>query len=167
MRNSDSLFTDIYQTYYKTVYYQAYHIIKCPFLAEDITQESFLKAYKKMDTLQDQVKIGAWLACIAKRTAIDFLRKQGRSAQLMSEDSACLIPDMHDPIEMIAVKEDVEQRISGLSENQRQILLLKVNKGLKEKEIAEVLSIKHNTIKTHLHRARKQLKDLVEQGETA
>ncbi|MGG0285057.1 RNA polymerase sigma factor [Peribacillus butanolivorans] len=158
-------FTLVYQSFYKRIYYIALAIIKCPFLAEDITQETYIKAYNKLHTINNREKIGAWLACIATRTAIDFSRKQKRGCQLIQqemvdwvESQACRQVVEENCIDIWTLKEDVSNLLCKLTQKQREILLLKVNGGLKEREIASILEINQATVKVNLFRARKQLK---------
>lgn len=159
-------FSWIYHSFYKRIYYIALSIIKCPYLAEDITQETYIKAYTKSDTIQDSEKMGAWLACIATRTAIDFSRKQKRGCQVIQQEMVdwleskhCCRNDAEDAMDLWILKEDIVNLLFKLSHKQREILLLKVNGGLKEREIATVLDIKQATVKINLYRARKQLRN--------
>ncbi|MGE7602167.1 RNA polymerase sigma factor [Peribacillus sp. NPDC097675] len=159
-------FSLIYHSFYKRIYYIALSIIKCPYLAEDITQETYLKAYTKLDTIKDSGKMGPWLACIATRTAIDFSRKQKRGSQVIQqemidwlESKPCRQYDGDDSMDLWVLKEDITNLLYKLSHKQREILLLKVNGGLKEREIATVLEIKQATVKINLYRARKQLRN--------
>ncbi|MGE7764249.1 RNA polymerase sigma factor [Peribacillus sp. NPDC096540] len=158
-------FTLVYQSFYERIYYIALAVIKCPFLAEDITQETYIKAYKKLHTINNREKLGAWLACIATRTAIDFSRKQKRGCRLIQQEmvdwvecQACRQVIVENAIDIWTLKEDVSNLLCKLTQKQRQILLLKVNRGLKEHEIASILEINQATVKVNLYRARKQLK---------
>ncbi|MDQ6595666.1 RNA polymerase sigma factor [Bacillus salipaludis] len=69
-------FNQIFREYSQRLHYIAYSYAKDRFLAEDIVQEALLKAYKKLDTVEDSNKLGAWLSAITARTAIDFLRME-------------------------------------------------------------------------------------------
>ena len=76
----------IFEQYYKRVYYAAYWVIKDQDLAEDIAQETFMKAFKNLHTVQDVEKIGAWLSIIATRTAIDHLRRLNKWNDFTTSD---------------------------------------------------------------------------------
>ena len=167
-------FTRVYHSFYKRIYYIALSIIKCPYLAEDITQETYIKAYTKRNTIKDDRKMGAWLACIATRTAIDFSRKQKRGSHLIQqemmdwlESQPCSQNEVEDAMDLWTLKEDIINVLFKLSHKQREILLLKVNGGLKEREIAMVLDIKQATVKINLYRARKQLRNELQNKEIA
>ncbi|WP_283154095.1 RNA polymerase sigma factor [Guptibacillus hwajinpoensis] len=69
-------FNEIFTKYYNRVYYTALSILKDHGLAEDVLQETFLKAYDRLDEVQSERKLGSWLSTIAARKSIDQLRKQ-------------------------------------------------------------------------------------------
>lgn len=158
-------YTLLYQEHYHTLYNAVHYIIKDHFLSEDIVQETFIKAYEKSDTVQDEQKIGAWLKTIAKRTAIDFLRKQKRCGCECLDESFnidCQESTERD-VEWNCLKGEIEKEIRTLKKEQQQILTLKVNKGLKEKEIASFLNLNPSTVKINMFRARKILKERFQQ----
>ncbi|MGG1685464.1 RNA polymerase sigma factor [Pseudalkalibacillus sp. NRS-1564] len=72
-------FNDIFTKHYKRVYYTALRVLKDHGLAEDVLQETFLKAYDRLDEVQSERKLGSWLSTIAARKSIDQLRKQKKS----------------------------------------------------------------------------------------
>ncbi|MBM6618886.1 RNA polymerase sigma factor [Bacillus suaedaesalsae] len=158
-------YTVLYQQHYHTLYNAVHYIIKDHFLSEDIVQETFIKAYEKSETVKDEQKIGAWLKTVAKRTAIDFLRKQKRcSCDCLDEklNIACEeLTEKH--VEWNCFKGEVEKEIRTLKKEQQQILTLKVNNGLKEREIASFLSLNPSTVKINTFRARKILKEKFQQ----
>ncbi|WP_371933393.1 RNA polymerase sigma factor [Halobacillus litoralis] len=67
-------FCEMYEQYYHRVYYTALKVTKNPCSAEDILQETFIKAYDKLEGIREEGKVGAWLSTIAHRKAIDLLR---------------------------------------------------------------------------------------------
>jgi RNA polymerase sigma-70 factor (ECF subfamily) len=136
-------------------------------LAEDIVQETFIKAYKNINTVEDPKKLGAWLSVITARTAIDFLRLEKRKCWMLVD------PSIMEPILGSAgIKEHIEEEVGlhllheelnrliekNLSKEFQEVLILKTQCGLKENEIANLLNLKSATVKTRLYRARKQLK---------
>lgn len=168
-------FNQVYEKNFQRLYYIAYKYTKDRQWAEDIVQESFLKAYKKIDTIEDTKKLGAWLSAITARTAIDFLRSEKRN-KAMPADNAALEPVMGQEIngmnteEEVGIRlfqEDLGRSMKNLSKEFQEVLILKVNYGLKENEIASLLDLKSATVKTRLYRARKQLKQVFAKQETA
>lgn len=144
----------------------AYSITKDWHTAEDVVQESFIKAYKKIETIENIEKIGPWLFAITTRTAIDFLRADKRRKwvpvdftymdylEFRAEEG--MSPE--EEVEISLLKDDLNQSINSLSKEYQEVLVLRMQYGLKEAEIANVLQLKSTTVKTRLHRARKQLK---------
>lgn len=144
----------------------AYSITRDRFLAEDVVQESLIKAYKKIDTVEDSDKISSWLSAIATRTAIDFVRAEKRKNCLPADQS--FMEQVHgrtparfnteEEVDILLFKEDLNRTIKQLSPEYQEVLILKAEYGLKENEIAGLLQLKSATVKTRLYRARKQLK---------
>lgn len=165
-------FNEIYELHYERIKKVAFYITKDQHLAEDIAQETFIKAYKKNDTILDKGKMGSWLSAIASRTAIDFLRKEKRSSGIPTEDvymeNECAPDaDIERKVEISMLKEKIRQHLSGLKPEQRKIFLLKINRGMKEAEIAESLNINKGTVKTKIYQTRKYLRSVFRNEYTA
>lgn len=152
-------FNDIYQTYYAVIYRIALRMTKDPHLAEDIAQETFLKAFLKMDTIFEKEKLKNWLSSIARRTAIDlFLRKKRNEISIEEQLVADGREQLEDTIDYSLLKEKTKLLVSGLKSDYREIMMLKLFLEMKDQEIAEYLSLNLSTVKTKIHRARKELK---------
>lgn len=154
-------FNDIYQCYYSSVYRIALRITRDPHLSEDIAQETFLKAFLKMDTLFEKEKLMNWLSAIARRTAIDlFIRKKRNEVSI--EDDYLTLADqgerIEDRIDYSLLKEKTQYVINTLKSDYREIMILKLFLEMKDHEIADFLSLNTSTVKTKIHRARKQIK---------
>ncbi|MBM7650923.1 RNA polymerase sigma factor [Neobacillus cucumis] len=159
-------FNQVYNKYANRLLYIAFKYTHDRLWAEDIVQETFIKAFKKIDTIEDTKKIGAWLSTITARTAIDFLRSEKRCRCLLL-GSIQMEPTMSHHINWVNTEEavairlfqkDVDRSMKSLSKEFQEVLVLKVKYGLKENEIARLLDLKSTTVKTRLYRARKQLK---------
>lgn len=74
----------LFKMFYSKVVQAAYYIVKDHALAEDIAQETFEKAFKRIYTLKDEAKAEAWFIQIAKRTAIDYLRKMNKERDIIT-----------------------------------------------------------------------------------
>ncbi|MDL4842231.1 RNA polymerase sigma factor [Aquibacillus rhizosphaerae] len=158
-------FSTIYETYYQRVYHAAWKITRDNYLAEDVVQETFIKAYNNIDRLTDDSKIGAWLSTIASRTAIDVLRKEKRASFIPIDEvlftnyeslKPLLLVDKE--LETIWSKEDIKQQIVLLSPKLQKVLLLKYQEDIKDEDIAEKLNITLSAVKTRIFRARKIMK---------
>ncbi|CAG9621479.1 RNA polymerase sigma factor [Sutcliffiella rhizosphaerae] len=158
-------FTIIYQRYYERVYTVSYSIIRDRQLAEDNVQETFIKAYKKISALESIEKIGAWLSVIATRTAIDFFRKEKKTKSYPMEifmlDQLGSSSDWYvdEEIEAGLMKELIQESMEIFQPEEKKLLLLKWDKGWKEKEIAEAMDMNPSTVKTKIHRAKRKLKE--------
>ncbi|WP_258881683.1 RNA polymerase sigma factor [Paenibacillus sp. sptzw28] len=161
----------LFEMFYHRIYSTAYFITQDRDLAQDIVQETFIKAFKHMHTLEDGKKIGAWLSSIASRLALDYLRKIKRWNDVATED---LIIDEEinkkqnqtSSIETIMeerfLKTVLRQEINALGPDYRQVIILKYEYDMKDEEIAKALEISVGTVKSRLHRAKQKLKDSLE-----
>lgn len=160
-------FSEVYQRFYKRLFQISYSITRDRYHAEDIVQESFIKALSKMESLIEESKIGAWLSVITTRTAIDFVRrerkKQGIPMELEMID--CLgkktKQNVEEEVEVVFLEEQINGALRKMAHEYQDVLMLKLGQGLKEHEIAKALDLKPCTVKTRIYRARKQLKCLV------
>jgi RNA polymerase sigma factor (sigma-70 family) len=167
-------FKFIYETFCDKVYQVAVRITRDTHLAEDIMQETFIKAYNKLDTIMDLDKIGSWLSTIASRTTIDLIRKEKRMGIILVEDIIygqydstiehyC---DVEKEVEQHWLEEEIEQEIEHLKPNLKDVFLLKYKNGYKEEEIAEQLHLPKSTVKSRLYRARQQLRTRINKENT-
>ena len=157
---------EMYEQFHKLIYHIAYNITKDIHLSQDIVQETFLKAYVKIDTLLDWAKAKSWLTSIARCTAIDFMRKRSKQHEVYLED----LKEFHSiedhqsleaEIEARFLKSSIENNIKILPPTQREVMALKVTQDLSDSEIALKLNLPPSTVKTRFHRARKQLYAIV------
>lgn len=130
--------------------------------AEDIVQDTFYKALKYIDGIRTE-KLSSWLFKVAINKYYDLCRKNNRHIQLsLHEDifKESLRADrlVEDFILDSEKKEEILKCLNSISEIQKNLLLFKYDMGLSYKEIAEILDINENTVKTYLFRAREQFK---------
>jgi RNA polymerase sigma factor (sigma-70 family) len=166
MQPSPLTLEEMYGQFHKLIYHIAYTITKDAHLSQDIVQETFLKAYIKMDTLLDVTKTKSWLTSIARCTAIDFIRKESKRNEVYMEDDEDVqsIQD-NNPLEMEIearfLKSSIQENIKRLPLSQQEVMSLKVTQDLSDGEIALKLNLSPSTVKTRFHRARKQLYSIV------
>lgn len=163
-------FSELYKLHYKRLYHISYSVTGDSYLAEDVIQETFIKAMKKAETIIDEDKVGAWLSVIARRTALDVIRRERKKTAVPMEqemlESLCVITkqNVEQEVESGFTAEEINGAVKQLTRNYQDVLLLKVERGLKEHEIAALLNLKPSTVKTRIFRARKQLKSMVQVG---
>ncbi|MFL1672972.1 sigma-70 family RNA polymerase sigma factor [Paenibacillus dendritiformis] len=153
----------IFEMFYERVYSTAYMIIKDSHLAQDITQETFMKAFAQIHTLHDDSKLGAWLQSIAARTSLDYLRKRNRWNDIASEDTVLDIELAKDFDSRLSVEQKVELKIivdeiytylKKLKPEYQKVIILKYIHHMKNAEIAAATNANESTVKTRLKRAK-------------
>jgi RNA polymerase sigma-70 factor (ECF subfamily) len=128
--------------------------------AEDVVQESFLKAYKNQETFRG-AEAKTWILSIVRNTAMDFLRRyKARAAVPLSDHSHDL--EDHSPGPESALleqsrREQVRAAIARLADEFREVIVLREIEGLSYKEIAYVLSVPMGTVMSRLSRGRNLL----------
>lgn len=154
----------IYKLFYRKVFHEAYFVTGDIHLAQDVLQETFIKAFIQLDSLRDQDKIGKWLSTIANRTAIDYIRKENRNRieeydeTLMTSIQIELVLTVEDIVEWNLIVDDITDKIMELKEEYREIVIFKYIHELKQREIAALTNLNIGTVKSRLHRAMKALK---------
>lgn len=165
-------FKGLVEAYQSRIYNIIYGMVHNREDALELTQDTFIKSYKKLDTFKLGTKFYTWLCRIAVNTAIDFLRKN-KNRQTLSfdegigvQDSAGISDAHYDTNpENAAIQAETKKKIidavDQLPEDQKQILILKEIDGLAYKEIAEVLNIPQGTVMSRLYYARKKLQEIL------
>ncbi len=167
LRGNVNDFEKLVTAYEKNVYSLALRMVGDPEDAADMTQETFIKAYRSLSSFRGDSKFSSWLYRIASNVCLDFLRSRSRHPQvsLSSSDeddrTAFELPDMsRNPEEQLMKKlgmEAVRRGLEQLPEQQRQILVLRELGGLSYAELAQTLGLEEGTVKSRIFRARKRL----------
>ncbi|HWT05060.1 MAG TPA: RNA polymerase sigma factor, partial [Xanthomonadales bacterium] len=144
----------------RVVYQIAYGVLGNESDAEDVSQDVFLRAYRKLGGLRDPEKFRAWVARMSRRLALNHQRAAGRAQRRVCswlENSA--LPAASAEAE--AAEHDLDARLRAemqcLPEKLRSVLLLSAVDGLDTREVAGVLGIPQGTVRSRLHLARKHL----------
>ena len=137
--------------------------------AEDLTQEAFLTAYRKLDQFENRSSFYTWLHRIAFHLAIDLQRRKSRTIKKhlsddISESSLPLASDDLAP-ESIAMNKEMATKVKAafqqLDAERKNLIVLRDIDGLDYAQIAEVLDIPIGTVRSRLHRARMELRDIL------
>jgi RNA polymerase sigma-70 factor (ECF subfamily) len=138
--------------------------------ARDVSQEAFLKAYRALPGFKREARFSSWLYQIAVNLCRDRLRRRrGRptvSLEALQETGALLAsrePGAHELVQRLDLRRSVRRAIAGLSEEQREVLILKEYQGLTFLEIAQALGVPLSTVKTRLYRGLGQLRVALEE----
>ncbi|WP_421918972.1 RNA polymerase sigma factor SigZ [Marinifilum sp.] len=126
-------------------------------LAEDILQEVFIKIHSKIDSLQEDKKIKAWLFQITRNTIIDYYRKSSKAEEV---DANILdLEDENNAEAMADIQTCIVPMIKSLPEDYRDALMLSELNGLSQKELSEKLQISYSAAKSRVQRGRSLLKE--------
>jgi RNA polymerase sigma-70 factor, ECF subfamily len=141
-----SAFEDLVREYQADVWRFAYHFTRDRQMAEDVTQEAFLRAFRFLGTFRGDSKFTSWLFRIARNCAMDAVRR--RTGQRTREQSAPLGPP--DP----EARAELHSALASVSPEHREPFLLIEVFGLSYQEAADVLHLRVGTVKSRMHRAR-------------
>jgi RNA polymerase sigma-70 factor (ECF subfamily) len=135
--------------------------------AQDLTQESFIKALQRQDQLKDLEKAAHWLSRIATNTAIDFLRRHGRvNFCEIDEISQPLTSAPADSPEQVLLRaerrEYLEAGLESLTDRERTALILRDIEDLPAEEVAAVLNCSKATVRSHIANARTKFRRYLE-----
>jgi len=152
----------LYDNYVKAMYNVALKYVQQTDVAEDVVQEAFIKAFKKIDTYNAQVTFGAWLKRIVINQAIDYLKK--KKLDLVSIDNQ-VINLTNEPLNWevdtkITVNQ-IKKNIKELPIKYKTVLQLFLLEGYDHQEIAEILKISEVASRTQLSRGKNKLKKLL------
>ncbi|AUJ71820.1 MULTISPECIES: sigma-70 family RNA polymerase sigma factor [Pseudoalteromonas] len=157
MASKQHHYESLVRMYHKELYKFAYWLSGDPTIAEDLVQETFLRAWRALDSLQDENAAKPWLLTILRReNARRFERKQFDYAEVEQDT---LVDDTSSALDDAMEQTVVQRQIANLAPEYREPLLLQVVMGCSGDEIADILELNKNTVMTRLYRARNQLKD--------
>ncbi len=130
--------------------------------AEDAAQESFLVALERLDECRDPERFAGWMMTIVRNRSRNLVRRESlREMDQVPVSARSSVPTPERSAETTELRERLEEALSGLSEVQRQIVLLHDMEGWKHREIAGLLGLPAGTVRSHLHFARKTLREFL------
>lgn len=139
--------------------------------ADDLTQDTFLRAYQRRDSLRDEGAQTAWLYRIATHICLDRLRQYARRNPMESDTDLDQVdlaeldtPSLQQTLEQDEMSECVQRYLNRLSDSYRAVILLHDMHELTASEIAQLLGESLATIKIRLHRARRKLSLALQAG---
>ncbi|MCZ8198708.1 MAG: RNA polymerase sigma factor [Flavobacterium sp.] len=158
--NNEKAQLTIYNKYYKAMFNVAFRIVNDYALAEDIMQESFLKAFTKLDSYSGKVTFGAWLKKIVVNNSIDEYKKVSKHQIERLDENTEVIDDSNDNgISYNELKaESVLKTIQSLKPNYKIILTLFFIEGYDLEEITQILNISYENCRTMMSRAKESLR---------
>lgn len=173
----EEAYGELVRRFERPIYTLILRMVRDPGLAEDLSQEAFIKAFGALDRYDPQRKLASWLFKIAHNATIDHLRRKQLATVSLSasaeegeadwssniEDEEAVTPEQ--AAERTALAEHLEQALGAMRPEYREVMVLRFEQGLQYNEISEVTGLALGTVKTFIHRARKELAEtLREEG---
>ncbi len=175
LKGDTNAFGDLVLRYQDRLFNTVFRLVDNPEDAKDVVQEAFLSAYQSLQSFKGDSLFFTWLYRIAVNTAISLKRKQQSALRLApaGKDTGVVV-EPQDPsesnkpsyaLEMADKERKVHEGLNRLSPEHRSVLVLKDMEGLKYEELAEILQVPVGTIRSRLHRARMELREILLQDE--
>jgi RNA polymerase sigma-70 factor (ECF subfamily) len=175
-RGQDAAFRELLRRYQRPVFSLIYRMVRDRELAEDLAQETFVKVLNALDRYRPEYKFSSWIFKIANNAAIDHLRRKELDTLSLEGGPDATTPDRlgattlqvgdraESPLEELEARElgsAIERAIGKLRPEYRACILLREVDGRPYDEIAEILGLPLGTVKTYIHRARTELKEML------
>jgi len=165
-------FTGLYNRHHTGIYNYQLAFVKIPSIAEDLTQEVFLKIWEARKRLQIHTSFASYIYRISRNTAIDFMKKIAADRKLRNEiilHKQSFLPDSSNGLLLAKEYNHLyKQAIDSLSQQRRTVFLLCREEGKTYKEAARLLGISRHTVKEHMTKSLHSLRNfLSEKTESA
>jgi RNA polymerase sigma-70 factor, ECF subfamily len=169
----ESAYRELIRRYERPVFALLFRMVRDRELAEDLAQETFVKALNAIDSYRPEFKFSSWIFKIANNAAIDHLRRReldtlsldgsphAETPEAMQATALQIGARQETPLDTVEAKElgsAIEAAIGSLRPEYRSCILLRHVEGRAYEEIAEMLNLPLGTVKTYIHRARNELR---------
>jgi RNA polymerase sigma-70 factor (ECF subfamily) len=158
-------FEELYRTYAARLFSLACRMLGNTADAEDLLQEIFLTAHRKLESFRGDSSLGTWLYRLATNQCLDHLRSRaaraGSVTGTLDDEPALDDAGSRGLAERTVAKMDLERALARLPEGCRAAFVLHDIEGLEHREVAEVLGIAEGTSKSQVHKARLRLRALL------
>lgn len=173
---AEAAYRELLRRYERPVYSLIYRMVRDRELAEDLTQETFVKVLNALDRYRPEYKFSSWVFKIANNAAIDQLRRKELDTLSLQGGPDATTPDQigatslqvgargESPLEELEAREigyAIEAAIGRLRPEYRACIVMRHIEGRPYDEIAEALDLPLGTVKTYIHRARAELRELL------
>jgi len=169
----EAAYRELIRRYERPVFALLFRMVRDRELAEDLAQETFIKALNAIDSYRPEFKFSSWIFKIANNAAIDHLRRRelntlsldgsphAETPEAMQATALQIGARQETPLDAVEAKElggAIEAAIGSLRPEYRSCILLRHVEGRAYEEIAEMLNLPLGTVKTYIHRARNELR---------
>jgi RNA polymerase sigma-70 factor (ECF subfamily) len=175
LKGNTAAFGELVRRYQDRLYNTVYRLVDNADDALDVVQDAFLNAYQSLESFKGDSLFFTWLYRIAVNTAISLKRKKRVMVRIDTGGSnGDAVMEPFDPsnlsrpghaLEQAEQEQRIQQALSRLSPEHRAVLIMKDMEGQKYEMMADVLGVPIGTIRSRLHRARLELRELLEQSE--
>jgi RNA polymerase sigma-70 factor (ECF subfamily) len=152
-------FAELLAEHESMVYSLAYHFFNDRERAADIAQDVFLQLYRSLSGIDSPLHLVHWLRQVTTRRCIDQLRRRKGLRAVPIDEAEHLASPSGDP----TLGRALRQLVATLPESQRLVVTLRYQEGLGPEEISRVAGMRLNTVKSHLHRALRALRRMLEE----
>jgi RNA polymerase sigma-70 factor (ECF subfamily) len=165
----DADFTELYRAHLKDVYSYAYYRVGNHHDAEDLTEQTFLQAYRHFERAQresDGRPLRPWLIRIAHNLAANLYRDRSRKPQSPLDESPP-VSALHTTEDLVEGRDELARILAGVKElpdDRREALIMRFALGMDNREIARALGKTDGATKVLIHRAIRQLEEIVKEG---
>jgi RNA polymerase sigma-70 factor (ECF subfamily) len=176
-QGSERAYRELIRRYERPVFSLIYRIVRDREKAEDLAQDTFIKVLNAIDRYKPEYKFSSWIFKIAHNTALDDVRRKeiptlsldGSPHIANAEEAAAHAPVVasddpspEDSVEHGWMGQEIEAAIATLRDEYRTAIVLRHIEDLPYEEIAEIMAVPLGTVKTYIHRARKELREQLE-----
>ena len=169
----EAAYRELVRRYERPVFALLFRMVRDRELAEDLAQETFIKALNAIESYRPEFKFSSWIFKIANNAAIDHLRRReldtlsldgsphAETPEAMQATALQIGARQESPLDAVEAKElggAIEAAIGRLRPEYRSCILLRHVEGRAYEEIAEILDLPLGTVKTYIHRARNELR---------
>ena len=173
----ESAYRELIRRYQRPVFSLVYRMVRDRELAEDLAQETFIKVLNAIDSYRPEHKFSSWIFKIANNATIDHLRRKELDTLSLEGAPDAVTQDRRDatalqiggrsesPLEELEARElgsQIEGAIARLRPDYRTCIILRHVEGRPYEEIARVMGLPLGTVKTYIHRARAELRELLD-----
>ncbi len=157
-------FRELVEAYQTRIFHAANKVLKSEAEAEEVAQESFVKAYLNLDKFKGDSSFYTWLYRITFNMAIDVQRKLARRGgeKISFEESFMGEPDNHTPDKDLISKESrvlIQNALNELSEEHRNVVVMRDVEGFSYSEIAKIIGVNSGTVMSRIFYARKKMRE--------
>ena len=161
-RRLDGEFTELYRLHLRDVYSYSYYRVGNHHDAEDLTEQTFLQAYRHFERAQRESNgrpLRPWLIRIAHNLAANYYRDRSRRPQTQLEDAA-VVSAPHTTADLAEGRQELQEVLEGvakLPQDRREVLIMRFALGMDNREIARAIDRSEGATKVLIHRAKRQL----------